>query len=817
MSEAQVVVVTSALSGVTNTLVALLDHVVSGGSFGDTIDELTHRHIGMLDDLEGSLGTTRASSEEVRGDIGTHLQALRQRCQAIQVLTEASPRVRDEVLVCGEKLAARILAWTLNAIDVPATAVDADTFLETDDAHQEANPLRGLYERSTRRTLESRLRDRITPVVTGYCGVSPHGHTTTLGRGGSDFSATLIGAALDARRVVIWTDVDGVYSADPRIESKARVIRHLHYREAAELSYYGAKVLHPRTIEPVANRAIPVEIRDSARPHLAGTCVDNRMTPGSHPVKAISAVVGHVLVAVEGRGMAGVPGVAARLFGALAAHDISVTMISQSSSEASICVAIPSSDKAKAETALKDAFRMDIARGHIDDISVRPSVGLIAAVGLGMAQTPGIAGRVCQSLGRAGVNVLAIAQGSSELNITLAVDERDVPSAIKSIHQSFGLEREDTGVETENGVDLAILGWGNVGRTLGDLIIQRSDAVRERFGLALRIVAISDSTGYLFAPRGLDQDALTGASQAKREGRGLATVPAARATTDSARVVREVLAYRYAYPVIIDASASSGMHDAYLAAFAGGADVVTANKWPLAGALEALQTLLRRATGAGRMLRAEATVGAGLPVLDTVDMLSATGDRVISIEGCLSGTLAHVFWRMEQGASFSDAVKEAWDLGYTEPDPVLDLSGVDVARKAKIIGRLSGVTAGDLDVEVQGLVPGVPTGLSPDEIMHELRNLDAEIAEQLANAAAAQRVLRYVARVHSDGIRVGPVAVPLTSPLGGLQGTDNMIVIHSERYRDRPLCVTGPGAGVDVTAMGMLSDILRIVAERRNP
>ena len=651
------------------------------------------------------------------------------------------------------------------------------------------------------------------PVVTGFCGRAPDGATTILGRGATDFTATLLAGALGADGVTIWSDVDGVFSADPRVVPEARVIPQLNYREAAEMSYYGAKVLHQRTMIPVSGPGIPVVMRNSLNPSAPGTVVDGAFTPGSHPVKAISAIRGQALLSVEGKGMAGVPGIASRVFGALADRRISVTMISQSSSESSICLAVRDDEVASAEQALKASLRTEMSRGDVEEIVVRRSVGLVAAVGLGMAQTPGVSGRIFGAMGRAAVNVLAIAQGSSELNVSLAVEGRAVDAAVTAMHGEFGLDRLDTGVATERFLDLMLLGCGKIGRELVAQVLDRRAHVFERFGLHPRVVAIADRSGFLFRPTGLELDELRQVLDAKAGGGRLADLDGATAGTPS-DMVRHALQWRLSRPVLVDVSDSES-HEAFLDAFARRCDVATANKKPLAGDIAVYDALLGAAARHRRLLRAEATVGAGLPVVDTLEMLLHTGDRLRSAEGSLSGTLGFLMSRLEEGAPFSEAVSQAVSLGYTEPDPVADLSGEDVARKAVILGRLSGLAGGDAQISLQGLVDPGWAGMAVPDLVQRLRaEVDEPMAARVAAAKAAGRSLRFVASVSAGRIVVGPTEVPADSALGMLKGTDNQVVFTSERYDDRPLVVTGPGAGIGVTAMGVLGDVLRIAAER---
>ena len=808
---ARVVVVTSATAGTTDRLAA----AAAAAGRGDRATSLTilellrARHESLLADLapDGD-AETLAQLRRIAGE-------LPELAGATALLGALAPRTRDRILAAGEKLAARLLVVALRGRGLSACACDADTFLETDDRFGEAGAIQGVAERTIAAALMPAVDRGEIPIVTGFIGRSPDGATTVLGRGGSDLSAALIAAALRADELTIWTDVDGVYTADPSVVPEARPIRQLNFREAAEMSYYGAKVLHQRTMIPVAALSIPVRTRNTFEPSHEGTIVDGRVTPGSHPVKAVTAVRAQALVSIEGRGMAGVPGVAARVFRALAHRGISVTMISQSSSESSICLAVPEDQAVAAETELKREFRADLSRGEIDEIAVRRGVGLVAAVGLGMAQTPGVAARVFAALASRRLNVLAIAQGSSELNISLAVDERETADAVRALHAEFELDRLDTGEDTTRRLDVLLLGWGKIGRALAALLLDRDAHFFERFGLTPRIVAIADSSGWVFRPNGFPPEAVRRLIAAKSEGRPLAAASADARPGDATSMVRHALSYRLARPILVDVTGSDESPAAFVEAFRLGCDVVTANKKPLAGAAETFRALYAAAAGGGRRLRAEATVGAGLPVMDTLEMLLSTGDRLLAAEGCLSGTLGFLMTRLEEGEPFSRAVAEAVRLGYTEPDPVADLTGHDVARKAVILGRLSGLVDGAVSVEPEGLVDPALAGLPLPRLLERLASYDQPLAARVARARETGHVLRYVARVTPGRLEVGPREVPVDSPAGRLHGTDNMIVFTSERYRSRPLVVMGPGAGVDVTAMGVLGDILRIAAERR--
>ena len=814
--DASVVVVASAMTRVTDALIGAAHASMQGDKDAtlDAIDALRRRHLEAQDILGPAAPET---AQVVRDEINLICDELTKMLTAVVLISELTPRTMDRIISTGEKMSIRLLSLALSAEGLKPVVLDADTFLETDANHGEASPLAVVADRTINAAIQPLLESGHTPVVTGFCGIAPDGATTTLGRGGSDYTATLIAGAIDADEVTIWTDVDGVFSADPRTVPGARVVDQLNYREAAELSFYGAKVLHQRTMIPVTRKRIPVRTRNSFNPAATGTLVDAQFTPGSHPVKAISAIKAQALVSIEGKGMSGVPGIAARVFRCLAEQQISVTMISQSSSESSISLVVPGDQSRGAAAALKAEFRTDLSHGDIEEIVVKPDVGLVACVGLGMAHSPGVAGRVFAALGAAEVNILAIAQGSSELNISLAISAAQIPLAVRTLHEAFGLHRIDTGADQADGLDLMLLGCGAIGRALLEQIAARRDHVLSRFGLRVRVVAVSDRSGYVLAPSGLSDDILVAIAEHKSNGLRLSAFDGSTEASRPAQMVEAALDYRLSRPILVDVSDASDGYEAFLAALARGCDVATANKKPLADDLGVYQALQTAAEAHGRVVRAEATVGAGLPVIDTLDMLLSTGDSLRSARGCLSGTLGYLMGALEEGQSFSAAVRKAVDLGYTEPDPVADLSGVDVARKATILARLAGWPSGERPVNLTGLVGEDKAGMALEELFAHLETLDTDIGAQVKAAESEGKVLRFVASVSPDAITVGLESVPKASPLGGLEGSDNMIVFTSDRYNDRPLVITGPGAGIDVTAMGVLGDILRIAAERRQP
>ncbi|HSB54144.1 MAG TPA: ACT domain-containing protein, partial [Gemmatimonadales bacterium] len=578
----------------------------------------------------------------------------------------------------------------------------------------------------------------------------------------------------------------------------------LNVREAAELAYYGAKVLHPRALIPVLGRKVPLLVRPFIDPSSRGTEVSERETGLEVPVKALSGAEGQALITVEGNGMLGVPGVAARTFAALQRERLSVSLITQASSEHSICLCVPAASAERARACLAEAFREEIAHREIDGVAVRPNVATIAVVGLGMAGTPGVAQRTFSALAGAGINVIAIAQGSSELNISVVVNEAQNREAQRAIHAAFQLGKVGGGsVAPRDRLDVFLLGFGRIGRSLAELVAELPAG-----GPKVRIVGVADRSGVVFDPAGLSPHQLTAIAREKAKGHSLKHLEHGRADRAEDAVLR-ALKHALSHPVLVDVTADD-TDSVIRAALSHGMDVVLANKLPLAGPASQAEALLALARQHGRQLRYEATVGAGLPVMDTFAKLTETGDEVLDIEGCLSGTLGFLLSELEAGRKFSQALGAAMDAGFTEPDPREDLSGADVARKALILGRLLGFKGEPGSVVTESLVPQGAGSLSLKQFLTRLTTWDADWTERMRAARARGQLLRYVATVTQRRLRVGLTAVPATSPFASLHGTDNQIVFTTARYREHPLVIRGPGAGPLVTAAGVMNDVLAL-------
>jgi bifunctional aspartokinase / homoserine dehydrogenase 1 len=631
-----------------------------------------------------------------------------------------------------------------------------------------------------------------TLIITGFIASDRRGVQTTLGRNGSDFSASIFGALLDASEIHIWTDVDGVLSADPRRVPDATVIDSLSYNEAMELAYFGAKVIHPQTMAPAVGRDIPIWIRNTFAPQKEGTLICAAPT-SKLPVKGITSIERIALLNVEGAGMIGVPGTAHRLFGALREEGISVILISQGSSEHSICCAIPQEQAERAASVVRAAFERELKEGQMQSVDVDPDLAILAVVGDGMAGTPGVSGKVFDALGTASVNVRAIAQGASERNISVVIEGKHATRALRAVHAGLYL--------SPHTLSIGVIGPGSVGRVLLDQIASQSARLHEQARLDLRVRGILGTKRMLLADSGVPLNEW----RAKYE---QSTTPG-----DLDKFVSHVRVEHLPHTVLIDCTASPEVAKRYPQWLASGIHVITPNKKANSADLAFYRSLREaRRTGGSHFLY-EANVGAGLPIIGTLRDLRDTGDEITSIEGIFSGTLAYLFNVYDGKTSFSDIVKDARQRGYTEPDPRDDLSGMDVARKLIILGREMGVNLEIADVKVESLVPpGLETG-SIDEFMTKLPKFDGKMRDRFESARSRGKVLRYVGRITASGeASVGLVEFDLKHAFANIALTDNVVRFATRWYSANPLIVQGPGAGPEVTAGGVFSDLLRLAA-----
>ena len=781
------VVVVSALGGTTDDLLDALDAALARRGHAEAIAAVRQRHEAAADALAAP-----DDRSALQATLDARLGELAELLDGVSLLREATPRTRDAVIATGERLSAPLVAAAFRAAGHDATALDAADLIRTDGQFGNATVDADTTRRLTRDAVDALPEGQIA-VVTGFIGSTAAGVTTTLGRSGSDYTATILAASLDAAECVIWTDVAGVYTADPRLVPEAVPLPRLSYREAAELAYFGAQVLHPRTMLPVERAGIPILIKSTLDPDAPGTVISNETDALDLRVKAISSVRDVAIVMVEGGGIQAVLGVGARLFEALSGAGVNVQMTSQASAEQSVCFVVDGAHAETAVAALRRAFAAELDRGDLRAIYAIPGCAVVSAVGEGMRHQPGLAGRLFATLGRADVNVLAIAQGAAETNISLVVRQQDVRAALGALHEAFPLRRAR--------VHVVVIGTGTVGKRLVEILAEHAPILMEDDRIHLRLVGLAnsrrmawDETGLPFSTDVLDDT----------ESSGRRSEPA-----DLDALDERLLAGGLERRIVVDATASEAVARRYVRWLEAGVGVVTPNK--KANTLDmAYYRRLHEAAGRREVsYHYETTVMAGLPVVFTVRDLLRSGDRIDHVEGVFSGTLAFLFNRLAEGAKFSEAVREAKARGLTEPDPRDDLTGEDVARKLLILARETGRVVERADLEVESLVPAALADVSVDDFMVGLDALDAAWAERVAHAEAGGRRLAYVGQITERGLHVGVEAVDRSSPFGASKGTDNVILIQSARYHETPLVVQGPGAGPDVTAAGLLADLVK--------
>lgn len=786
--DARLGVVVSAMGGMTDALLALAALAEQDDAgYLERLADIGRRYA----DTAGELldGERRAA---VLDAWARDAQDLRDVLKAISLVRSAPQRSRDVVAGYGEIWSARLLAALLEKRDPDRCGrwIDARDVLIV--RQTELGPT-VLWEAS-----EERFARIVAPdftgiaVITGFIASDESGLQTTLGRNGSDYSAAIFAALCRAEELSIWTDVDGIMSADPNRVPEARVIERMTYNEAMELAYFGAKVIHPQTLGPVIANDIPVIIRNSRNPSHPGSRIDGSPF-AKEAIKGITAIGGMALVNVEGAGMIGVPGTAERLFRALHDAGVSVTLISQASSEHSICVAVPGFLAERARSVVAAAFAEELESGQIQKVDVSESQSIVAVVGDGMAGTPGVAARFFGTLGRAGINIRAIAQGSSERNISAVVDSAEATRALRAAHSGFYLSAKT--------LSICLIGPGSVGRTLLRQIDRQSARLERDFNLDLRVRAIARSRSMMLGERRIPLD------------RWAEDFAEHAVDIDFTTLENHIDADHLPHAVIIDCTASPQIAARYAGWLERGINIITPNKKAFSGPLEDYKQLERMAEQGSSHYFYETTVGAALPIISTLRDLIDTGDEIRTVQGILSGTLAYLFNVYDGSRPFSEIVREARDSGYTEPDPRDDLSGMDVARKLTILARELGQPLEIGEFPVQSLIPEALSGTSVDEFLDRLRDYDGEMERLYERAEAEGRKLRYIARLGLGGqAAVGLESVAAGHAFSNINLTDNIVQFESARYADNPLVIQGPGAGPEVTAGGVFSDLLRLAS-----
>ena len=779
------IVVVSALGGVTDQLIRTSRLAERGDTaFRDEIVQLRERHRRVC---EGLLEDT-AQRSALEAELDGLLSQLERICEGIFLLHVLPPKTAHEVMGFGEQLSSRIIAAVLPG----AVRYDATAFIKT---HRQGN--RDIVDQDlTYQLIQNTFRDwsasGATAVVPGFVASDAvTGEATTLGRGGSDYTASLIAAALDAAQLEIWTDVDGFMTADPRIIKTSYVIKEMTYEEAMELCNFGAKVIYPPTLYPVCAKGIPILIKNTFNLKAPGTIVKQTVAPGTTSIKGISSIDDISLITLSGTSMVGIVGVDSRIFAALAQEQISAFLVSQSASETGISIGVSRADADRAQAVLSEAFEREIASGAINPVEVRNELAAVAVIGENMKQHAGIAGKLFTTLGRNGISVIALAQGAAESNISFIVERRQLRKSLNVIHDSFFLSEYQE-------LNLFICGIGTVGgRLIGQIARQRERLMRSR-GLKINIVGIARSSCAVFDRGGID---LSRWEEILRQD----AIP-----IDTQRLREEVLGMNIFNSVFVDCTASADVAALYGDFFDHGISVVAANKIAASSDYANYRHLKDLARKRGVKWLFETNVGAGLPIIGTINDLRNSGDRILKMEAVLSGTLNFIFNTISADIPFSRTVKMAQEQGFSEPDPRIDLSGKDVIRKLVILSREAGYKVNQEDVEANLFIPKEFFTCSEQEFWDRLPSLDADFEARRRQLEAEGKRWRFVAKMEEGKLSVSLRAVENQHSFYVLDGSNNIILLTTERYNRHPMLIQGYGAGADVTAAGVFADIMSI-------
>ncbi len=778
-------IVFSAFAGITNLLIEMSDLASQGD---DKYLALFHQFKDRHSEAARSL-MSPAIYNKVSMTLDENHDTLKDLLKGIFLVREVSPRTLDYVISFGECNANYIIAEAMTENGIDAAYLDARKIIKTNKDFGAAK----VDFTSTNETIQKHYEENSDKVqiVTGFIGSDSSGLTTTLGRGGSDYTAAILAGALNSAVLEIWTDVDGVLTCDPRKVKKAFTIPTLSYVEAMEMSHFGAKVIYPPTIQPALRKGIPIYIRNTFNPSFEGTLIHKEHDSSfKSTIKGISSLGDLSLIRLQGSGMMGVPGVSARLFSALGRERINVILITQASSEHSISIAISDKETIKAIKAIKEEFEKEIEDGLIDQVKAESDLCVVAIIGEQMKNVPGVAGRLFESLGRNGINIIAIAQGSSELNISFVINKLDESKALNAIHDSFFLS------DTKR-IHVFMVGVGLIGGTLLKQIEEQKEILKSQNGLEITIAGLANTRKMAFTENGIDLNFWKVALDESNE------------ISDGQSFVDKMIEMNLSNSIFIDNTADGKIPDLYEQVFNASISVATPNKVAASSAYDQYNRLKQMAKRNNVQFLFETNVGAGLPVISTLRNLIQSGDNIIKIEAVLSGSVSFIFNNFDGTKPFSQLVMEAKELGYTEPDPRDDLSGADVARKITILAREAGYKVETSDVDILPILPERCLNAKNVTTFFEILKEEDPYFTQLLNKAKAENgLLRFIAKAENGKISCGVEIVGPESPFYNLGGSDNMIVFTTQRYKQRPLVVRGPGAGAEVTAAGVFAEII---------
>lgn len=782
MATKTVVLVVSALGGTTDKLIEAGRTAAAGNEdYKNMVAAIEDRHLTAVQGLLPS-----AEQADVLNMVKTRCREIESICSGIFLLGELTPRALDKLMSFGEVLSSQIISAALTARGIENVYADSQQLIQTNSNFGNAQ----VNFETTDKNIAAFVKNNPSKlyVAPGFIAATKDGVTTTLGRGGSDYTAAIFAAALNVSALEIWTDVSGMMTADPRIVSNARIIPNVSYQVAMELSHFGAKVIYPPTIQPVKAKSIPTWIKNTFVPDDYGTLIEEK-SGSTDIVNGISSIGKIALLLLEGSGMVGIPGFSARLFSALASQKINVILITQSSSEHSICVAIDEANLNAAKEAVDSEFSVEIALQKIEPLASETNLAIVALVGDNMEHHPGISGRMFGALGKNGINIRAIAQGSSEKNISAVISSADVKKAVNVLHEEFfeNISKQ---------VNLFIAGVGNVGSRLMQQLQNQKEFVREQLGLQIRIAGISSSRKMLLNEEGISLENWKESLNIGEE-------------MNLGNFIAFIKKKNLRNSIFVDMTANEQVASVYKELLQKSISVVACNKIAASSAYENYRQLKNLAREYQSSFLFETNVGAGLPVIGTLNDLIRSGDKILKIQAVLSGTLNFVFNHYDGTKTFSSVVKQAQEEGYTEPDPRLDLSGTDVMRKILILAREAGLKMEMSDITNNGFLPASCMNGNVDDFYKEMEKHEAHFKKLYADAASQNCKLKFVAQLAGGKASVGLQQINAEHNLYHLYGKDNAVLFYTERYPEQPLVIKGAGAGADVTASGVFADIMR--------